>query len=165
MGVQVTARQLHLFRSRKQRGQVPPQPSEFLIHIAIADVLRRWSLPGVEWTHFPAGELRTAATAGRLARLGTRRGWADFQIFHADGRVMFLEVKRPGGRLSPDQQRIGDHLKKAGHAFAVVDNLEAAIAMWRQNANHWRAVTRRGAGLEVTHQHLRTPHSRPKGMF
>ena len=134
--------QLNLFRSRRQRGEAPPAPPEFSLHVTIADVLRRWSLPGVEWTHFPAGELRTAATAGKLARMGLRRGFADFLIFHADGRVMFLEIKRSGGRLSEDQRRIADHMKRAGHAFEVVDNLEAAIAMWRQNANHWRAETR-----------------------
>ena len=123
----LTARQLLLLRSRRQRGTAPPAPSEFLIHIAIADVLRCWSLPTVEWTHVPLGELRSAATAGKLARMGTRRGWADFQIFHADGRVMFLEVKRPGGKLSEDQQRIADHMRKAGHRFEVVDSVGAAI--------------------------------------
>jgi hypothetical protein len=66
--------------------------------------------------------------------IGTRRGWPDFQIFHADGRCAFLEVKRPGGRLSPDQQRIADHMKRAGHRFEVVDSVEAAISVlvaWR----------------------------------
>jgi hypothetical protein len=121
--------QLSLFRGKRQRGTAPPGPSEFLLHVAIADLLRRWALPDVEWTHFPAGELRTAATAGRLARMGTRAGYPDFQIFHVDGRVMFLEVKRPGGRLSPDQQRIANHMRKAGHAFEVVDSTEAAIAV------------------------------------
>jgi hypothetical protein len=127
MGVQVTQRQLSLFKSRRQRGTLPPAPSEFSLHVTIADVLLRWSLPGVEWTHFPAGELRTAATAGKLARMGTRRGWADFQIFHADGRVMLLEIKRPGGKLSEDQRRIADHMLAAGHAFEVVNSVEAAI--------------------------------------
>lgn len=61
--------------------------------------------------------------------MGTRRGWPDFQIFHADGRVCFLELKRAGGRLSPDQQRIADHLKRAGHAFEMVDSVEAAISL------------------------------------
>jgi hypothetical protein len=46
---------------------------------------------------------------------------------HADGRVMFLELKRPGGRLSEDQQRIAAHLRRAGHAFEVVDSVERAI--------------------------------------
>ncbi|WP_424620811.1 VRR-NUC domain-containing protein [Bradyrhizobium sp.] len=40
-----------------------------------------------------------------------------------------MEVKRPGGRLSPDQQRIADHMKRAGHRFEVVDSVEAAISV------------------------------------
>jgi hypothetical protein len=61
--------------------------------------------------------------------MGMRPGWADFQIFHADGRVCFLEVKRPGGRLSEDQRRIADHLKRAGQRFEVVDSVEPAISV------------------------------------
>ena len=41
---------------------------------------------------------------------------------------MFLEIKRPGGKLSPDQQRIADHMRRAGHRYEVVDSVEAAIA-------------------------------------
>ena len=119
--------QLHLFRSRKQRGTAPPQPSEFLIHIAIVGVLKRWSLPNWEWVHLPFGEFRTAATAGRLARMGVRKGYPDFALFCVDGTVAFLEVKKPGGKLTEDQQRIADHLKRAGHRFEVVDSVEAAI--------------------------------------
>jgi hypothetical protein len=125
-----SARQLHLFHGKRQRGQAPQtSPSQFSLHVTIADLLRRWALPSVEWTHFPAGELRSAATAGRLARMGTRRGGPDFQIFHADGRVAFLEIKGPGARLSPDQRRIADHIKRAGHRFEVVDSVEAAISV------------------------------------
>src|SRR6476646_9263445 len=130
MGVPVTARQLHLFKGKRQRGSSsPPSATEFQLHCMIADILRRWALPDVEWTHVPLGEYRSPATAARLARMGVRRGWADFMIFHADGRVCFLEVKRPGGRLSTDQQRIAEHLKRAGHRFEVVSTVEAAISV------------------------------------
>ena len=43
--------------------------------------------------------------------------------------LRILEVKRPGGRLSPDQQRIADHMKRAGHRFEVVYFVEAAISV------------------------------------
>jgi hypothetical protein len=119
---------LDLLKSRRQRGVMPPGLSEFSIHVAIADLLRRWALPGWEWTHLPFGELRSPATAGWLARMGVKRGYADFAFFHADGRVAFMEVKREGGKLSPDQQRIADHMRKAGHRFEVVDSIEAAIS-------------------------------------
>ena len=66
---------------------------------------------------------------GPVSGMGVRRGWPDIQTFHADGRVMFLEIKRPGGKLSPDQRRIADHLIAAGHAFKVVDSVEAAIQL------------------------------------
>jgi hypothetical protein len=125
----LAARQLSFFKSKQQRGTAPPAPTEFSIHVAIADLLRRWALPGIEWSHFPAGELRSQATAGRLHRMGTRRGWADFQIFDSKGAVMFLEIKRPGGRLSEDQRRIADHMKQAGHKFEVVDSVESAIGV------------------------------------
>jgi hypothetical protein len=62
MAIQVTARQarqLHLFKSRKPRGTLPPAPSEFQIHIAVADVLRRWALPTVEWVRI-ADHMRRA---------------------------------------------------------------------------------------------------------
>lgn len=123
------ARQLHLFRGRKQRGSAPSAPSEFSLHVAVADLLRRWSLPNWEWVHLPFGEHRTAATAGRLARMGVRKGYPDFALFCADGRVMFLEIKRPGAKLSPDQKRIADHMRRAGHAYEMADSIERAVAV------------------------------------
>src|SRR5207247_636557 len=33
--------------------------------------------------------------------------------------------------------------------------------VWRKNPNHWRAITRLGAGMQLTHQHRREPHQHP----
>ena len=38
-------RQLHLFKSRQQRGCAPPSPSEYQLHSAVADTVTRWILP------------------------------------------------------------------------------------------------------------------------
>jgi hypothetical protein len=124
----MTERQPHRFRSKHRRGAAPPSPTEFELHCAVVDVLRRWTCPDWQWTHLPFGELRSTATAARLARMGVRRGYPDFALFCIDGRVCFLELKRPGGRLSPDQQRIADHMRRAGHRYEVADSLEAATA-------------------------------------
>ena len=78
---------------------------------------------------FPAGELRRPPRPEGCNAWACAPVWPDFQIFHADGRACFLELKRPGGRLSPDRQRIADHLRRAGHDFAVVDSVEAAISV------------------------------------
>ena len=40
MAVQITARQLSLFKSRRQRGTLPPR--EFASQCFLIDLLRRW---------------------------------------------------------------------------------------------------------------------------
>jgi hypothetical protein len=137
MGVHVTERQLHLFRSRKQRGQAPPAPTEFALHCAVADMLRRWAVPGWKWSHFPAGEERPAQiingkrvsfAGARLKRMGLNRGFPDFQFFHVDGRVAFLELKRAGETLDDDQAVIAEHMVHAGHGYLCTASFDEAIA-------------------------------------
>jgi hypothetical protein len=86
----ITARQLSLFGSKRQRGKAPPTPLEFALHCSIADVLRRWIMPGWKFTHVPAGEARPAvinkqgkrvSPAGeRLKRMGLSEGWPDLML-------------------------------------------------------------------------------------
>ena len=40
------ARQLSLFKGKRQRGVAAPPPKEFATHCALADLLRRWTMPG-----------------------------------------------------------------------------------------------------------------------
>lgn len=41
------------------------------------------------------------------------------------GRILFIEVKRPGtGRLSPRQRRVGDLLRSLGCSVIVADETE-----------------------------------------
>jgi hypothetical protein len=131
------------FVENRQRGTVPPVAPEFALHCMVADTLKRWALPEWEWTHLPFGEYRSAATAGKLARMGVRRGYADFAFFHADGRVAFLELKRRGRRLSPDQERIAGHMLRAGHLFACVDDYRDAVEV----LTRW-GVVRGGANVQ-----------------
>jgi hypothetical protein len=46
--------------------------------------------------------------------MGMKPGWADLR---ANGRIAFLEPKRKGRLMSPDQQRITAHVRTAGHLF------------------------------------------------
>jgi hypothetical protein len=94
----------------------------------VADILRRWIMPGWIWTHFPAGEFRTAITGARLKRMGLTPGFPDFQFFAADGACCFLELKRRNARLSEHQKTIARHLQHAGHRYLMTDNFDEAVA-------------------------------------
>jgi hypothetical protein len=132
----VTAVQLDLLKGKRQRGRRRPAAPEYSLHCLVADVLVRWCTRDWRYSHFPAGEWRHPATAGRLKRMGVTRGWADFQFFHVAGPVCFLELKRRGEVPSDAQKALAFHLIKAGHGFAVVDNFRDALEVLRA----WRIV-------------------------
>jgi len=110
------AGQLHLFRSRRQRGTAPPSPSEFQLHCAVADTVRRWIAPHWIFTHIASGERRDQVTAARLKRMGVTAGFPDL-MFIGPGRVCWIELKAKGGRLSAAQGDIAAHLLAAGHGY------------------------------------------------
>ena len=121
-------RQLSLFKSKRQTGVRPPAAKEFALHCMVADMLRRWIMPGWLWTHFPAGEARTVMTGARLKRMGLNRGFPDFQFFHCSGTVCFLELKRSGSQLNEHQSAVASHLEDAGHRYAMTDSFDEAVA-------------------------------------
>ena len=127
------ARQLHLFRSSKrQRGTAPPAPSEFASQAFLVAVIRRWLSPQWRFTHVPLGEYRDPATAGRLQRLGTTPGWPDLQFAGpgsgaGSAQMVFLELKRRGGRLSESQQAMREHLEGCGFDYLCTDSVDQAI--------------------------------------
>jgi VRR-NUC domain len=129
-------RQLHLFRSRRQRGMAPPPPLEFEVHCALADTLRRWAMPNWLWTHLPFGERREAITGARLKRMGTQAGWPDLILIpprgHSIQRPHFLELKRRGGSLSEQQVAFALWCKLNDCPHAVANSYEAAVAMLQQ---------------------------------
>jgi VRR-NUC domain len=121
-------RQLSLFKGKKQRGEKPPAPLEFESHCALADLIKRCIHPNWIGTHLPFGEHRNIITAVRLKRMGVRPGWPDF-VFVGPGRIVFLELKRKGGRVSEEQRDVFDHLELCGFAVYVKDNVKDAIAL------------------------------------
>lgn len=100
------------------------------LHRAVVELLQASARPGVEWSHFPAGEYRPAVTGGRLKALGTKPGWPDI-ILVKDGHLYGLELKTEDGRLSPAQVAAHEALAAAGATVAVAHGLDAAIAILR----------------------------------
>lgn len=122
----------------------PAQPSESMIHRAVAEQLHWRARPGVSWFHPANGEYRPTSTAGRLKALGVRPGVPDFVLIIA-GRAHFLELKRErGGRLSPAQRIMHAELTAAGGVVETAHGLDAALEV----LDVWGALkpSRRGCG-------------------
>ena len=70
----------------------------------------------------PCGAKRQAILVG----MGVHAGFADLMVLH-DGRVLFLELKAPKGRLRPDQEAFRDAVLSQGFGWALVRSLDDAL--------------------------------------
>src|SRR6056297_2883072 len=70
----------------------------------------------------PRGAKRQAILVG----MGVHRGFADLMVL-CDGRVLFLELKSPKGRLSPAQATFRDAVQAQGFGCALVRTLDDAL--------------------------------------
>ena len=102
---------------------------EFQLSCVVADWLRVALPARAVWSHFPAGEARSAITGSRLKRMGTATGWADYLII-VDGNILGIELKAPNGKLSDAQAAFGDALTANGGRYQVcrsLDDVEAFL--------------------------------------
>lgn len=107
----------------------PFQPSEFDIHVSVADLLRRFARKDWVWTHFPAGEKRSEETGARLKRMGLQPGWPDFILIDVRGRLHLLELKSEKGLVQTAQQWFQACMQARGVEYAMARSFEDAIAI------------------------------------
>ncbi len=75
--------------------------------------------------------------------MGVARGWPDLALMsprsgETAGRIHFLELKRPRGRRSEEQQAFAVFCERNGYPYACVDSFEAALAV----LGEWGALRR-----------------------
>lgn len=91
----------------------------------------RLALPRTAIIHHCANEVTEAGTRGAkrqaiLVGMGVHAGFADLMIL-SDGRVLFLELKAPKGRLRPTQEAFRDAVLAQGFGWALVRSLDDAL--------------------------------------
>lgn len=100
-------------RARPERG----------VQIAIRN---RLALYGIVCVHVP-NEGKRSIVGGRLIKQeGVLPGFPDLILIAPSGRVGFMEVKAPGGRLTARQRECHAMLERLGHNVVTVDNQDAA---------------------------------------
>jgi hypothetical protein len=82
---------------------------------------------GLEMDPFPErGEARSPNRAQAQAN-GDGKGWPDFILIHKDGSTHFLELKRAGGSLTPEQRDFRDWCRSCGIPHVVSRSLHEAL--------------------------------------
>lgn len=114
-------------RARPRKAKAP-RPKEIALHMAVADLLRRFAKPEWRWSHFPAGEHRDVRTAAKLKAMGVQRGWPDFVLFDPSGRLHALELKRQGEGLT-DEQKEFEAWCAGGAPHEVARSIDDALAI------------------------------------
>jgi hypothetical protein len=108
------------------RRRTPEADAQRTIVQALRVVLPRGSI-----VHHAANEVTGGDRPGKLRQailvgMGVHPGFADLIVL-SGGRVLFLEVKSPTGRLSRSQIVFRDMVQAQGFAWALVRSLEDAL--------------------------------------
>ena len=91
----------------------------------------RLALPRAAIVHHSANEVTESGPRGAkrqaiLMGMGVFPGFADLVVL-CDGRVLFLELKAPKGRLRPEQEAFRDAVQAQGHGWALVRSVDDAL--------------------------------------
>ncbi|MCC5972143.1 MAG: VRR-NUC domain-containing protein [Pararhodobacter sp.] len=91
----------------------------------------RFALPRTAIIHHCANEVTESGPRGAkrqaiLVGMGLHPGFADLLVL-CGGRVLFLELKAPKGRLCPAQEAFRDAVLAQGHDWALVRSLDDAL--------------------------------------
>lgn len=105
------------------------QPEEALQR-QVAQFLDAALLAPAWWTHFPAGGLRSKATAAKLKAAGLKPGVADCLLFYPHPlrtpptpQILAIELKAGRNSLSLDQRRKHAQFERLGAYTAVCKTL------------------------------------------
>lgn len=99
---------------------------EQAIHKAVVAHLNMRSEPGVFFWHTPNEGKRGWVNAAALKAMGMTAGVPDLLILKA-GQLHALELKAPGGRLTPSQRAIMERMMECGALVAVARSVDEAL--------------------------------------
>ena len=92
----------------------------------------RWIEPDCKWLHIPNGGARTKAEAGILKALGVEAGAPDLHLCLNGGWCAYIEIKKPGGRVTPEQTAFRNKCERRGARWALAESIEDVERIFHQ---------------------------------
>ena len=107
------------------------QPSEHVIQVRLLNALELVKAKGVYVFAVPNQSNRGAVSGMKMKAEGVRSGVTDLVVMMPGGRTAFLEMKKPGGRLSDTQKQFRDRCLMTDHLWAVAYSVTEALVYLR----------------------------------
>ena len=104
-----------------------PGPSEHRIQATLVDYLYYAAKPDVYYFAIPNQANRHIRNAVKMKAEGVRSGVADMCFMFPQGRVAWLEMKKPGGSLSATQKQFREVCHALGHQWGTAKSVEEAL--------------------------------------
>ena len=87
----------------------------------------RIALSDAGYVNFRVNVGKVRLKDGRWFDTGLPVGHSDIYGFRPDGQVFYIEVKKPGGRIRPEQKVFLENVKKLGALCGVARSPEEAL--------------------------------------
>jgi len=113
------------FALTTQRGS-----PEALIQKRVVAMLRAYMPDEVFWTASLSGVRLAPAVAAQAKAAGMNRGAPDLSFVWPDGLTTYLEIKAPGGELTPEQARLARTLVNRMRVCRSWEQARAALEVW-----------------------------------
>jgi hypothetical protein len=103
---------------------------EFRIQAAFVTYLEL-AHPDLLYTISPGGFIMSAGMAMKMMRMGYRKGTPDILFFEPRGPYsgLLVEMKKPGGTVSPEQEKFLTAARDRGYSCAVCFSKSSAISV------------------------------------
>lgn len=101
--------------------------------------------PKVYCFHIPNGGLRSMTEAIRMKAGGVRRGVPDLCLILSTGEICFVEVKAPGGRLSPEQMSFSLLCLNRSIKWALLNDVGQVQTL----LSEWGEIPRKGTAAII----------------
>lgn len=111
-------------------------PSEHKIQVQLLDYLVYAARPEIYYFAIPNQGNRHIRNATKMKAEGVRSGVADLCFMLPAGQVGWIEMKKPGGSMSPTQKTFRDRCALLGHRWALAKSVDEAL----EHLTKWDAL-------------------------
>lgn len=112
------------------RLRAPHGNAEAAFQRQVVGLLRAYLPDEIWWSASLSGVQLSAPIAARAKAAGMQRGAPDLSFVLPDGTTVYIELKAPGGSLTPEQKALGETLSDSFAVCRTWPEVRTALRGW-----------------------------------